>query len=75
MRWPEQSWMIWCVADRKRDANFYDVQSGEEYWLSGPHRDRGDVRFSGITPIVDEDARGAYEAFQSGATLPGRERG
>jgi hypothetical protein len=36
------------------DANFYDVESDEEYWISGPHRDRRDVRYSAVIPTVDE---------------------
>ncbi|MCX4469450.1 hypothetical protein OOK41_03880 [Micromonospora sp. NBC_01655] len=57
------------------DANFYDVDTGEEYWLSGPHRDRADTRYSGIRPQIDDDVRPAYEAFLRGDPLPGREHG
>ena len=57
------------------DANFHDVASREEYWLSGPHRDRADTRYSSIRPDVDDDVREVYEAFLRGAALPGRERG
>ncbi len=57
------------------DANFYDVDSHEEYWISGPHRDRRDVRYSSITPTVDPDAHAAYIAFLDGAALPGKEHG
>jgi len=57
------------------DANFYDVETGEEYWVSGPKRDRTDGRYSRQQPVVDEDARGDYEAFLAGEPLPGRERG
>ena len=57
------------------DANFYDVETRENYWISGPHRDRGDVRYSSIRPEIDDDARESYEAFLRGAALPGRERG
>lgn len=32
------------------DANFFDVETHEEYWISGPHRDRRDTRFSKISP-------------------------
>lgn len=52
------------------DANFYDTQSGDEYWLSGPHRDRGDTRYSTIRPTVDDDVREIYEAFLDGANWP-----
>jgi hypothetical protein len=57
------------------DANFVDVDSDEEYWLSGPHRDGADTRYSGVRPEVDDDVRQAYEAFLGGASLPGRENG
>lgn len=56
-------------------ANFYDVDSDEEFWLSGPKRDRTDGRHSSRQPLVDDDALPAYRAFLAGAPLPGRERG
>jgi hypothetical protein len=57
------------------DANFFDVETDEEYWISGPHRDRRDTRFSNVQPIIDDDARDAYERFLAGEPLPGREHG
>ncbi|GAA5035123.1 hypothetical protein ACFQRL_00055 [Microbacterium fluvii] len=57
------------------DANFYDVETQERYWISGPKRDQTDARYRHHTPIVDDDARTPYEAFLAGAPLPGRERG
>lgn len=57
------------------DANFYDVATGEEYWLSGPHRDRADTRYSSTRPEIDIDVRDVYAAFLHGALLPGRETG
>jgi len=57
------------------DANYLDVETHEEYWVSGPHRDGADTRYSRIRPTVDDDARDAYEAFLAGAPLPGREHG
>ena len=56
-------------------ANFYDVETREEFWVSGPHRDRQDVRYSGVQPTVDDDIREVYAAFLGGAPLPGREHG
>jgi len=55
------------------DANFYDVDNGDEYWISGPKRDRSDGRYSNEQPEVDEEVRAEYEAFLNGAPLPGRE--
>lgn len=57
------------------DANFYDVDTDEEYWLSGPRRDRGDTRYSNVRPQVDDDVREVYQAFLCGRPLPGREHG
>jgi len=57
------------------DANFFDVETEEEFWLSGPKRDRTDTRYGPPLTEVDEDARVAYEAFLNGAPLPGRENG
>lgn len=57
------------------DANFFDAETNEDYWLSGPHRDGQDTRYGSVLPEIDEDARGDYERFLSGKPLPGRERG
>lgn len=57
------------------DANFFDVETREEYWISGPPRDGADTRYSRVTPVIDDDARAPYDAFLAGAPLPGRERG
>jgi len=57
------------------DSNFYDVESDEGFWVSGPKRDRTDARYSRRQPTVDEDARTDYEAFLAGMPLPGREQG
>lgn len=61
--------------DRSIDGNFFDVETGEDFWISGPKRDRTDTRYGPATTVVDADVREAYEAFLSGAPLPGRERG
>lgn len=52
------------------DANFFDIETDEEFWVSGPHRDRGDVRYSHVRPTVDDDVRAAYEAFLDGTDWP-----
>ncbi len=57
------------------EANFYDVSSNEEFWLSGPKRDRTDTRYGPRTTSIDDDAREAYERFLAGAPPPGREDG
>ncbi len=57
------------------DSNFYDVDTREEFWMSGPKRDETDGRYSNALPRVDEDAQEVYAAFLNGASLPGREHG
>ncbi|MFD4371188.1 hypothetical protein [Streptomyces sp. NPDC058486] len=57
------------------DANFHDVDSGEEFWLSGPKRDRTDARYGRYAPEIEPAAADAYRAFLAGAPLPGRENG
>ncbi|MEV6449393.1 hypothetical protein [Amycolatopsis sp. NPDC051716] len=49
------------------DANFVDVETGEEFWLSGPKRDRTDGRYSNARPLVESDAAARYDAFLAGA--------
>jgi hypothetical protein len=42
-------------------ANYYDVQTGEPYWISGPRRDGADRLYGGSTPVeIDEDVRKEY---------------
>jgi hypothetical protein len=42
-------------------ANYYDVDSGEDYWISGPKRDGTDRLYGERTPIeIDEDVREEY---------------
>lgn len=42
-------------------SNYYDVDSGEDYWISGPKRAGGDALYGGNTPIeIDEDVREEY---------------
>lgn len=39
-------------------SNYYDLDTGEEYWISGPKRNGGDSLYGGSTRIeIDEDVR------------------
>lgn len=74
--WKTASWHGKTLLRRQGiDANFYDVDTDDEYWLSGPHRNQSNTRYSGIRPTIDDDTRMAYEAFLAGEPLPGREQG
>lgn len=53
-------------------GNHVDVETREEYWVSGPRRDRRD-RLYGNAPVhVDDDVRAEYEALT--APVRGRRR-
>ena len=41
-------------------ANFVELASGDEYWISGPKRGGGDRLYGGGGVEVDGDAREAY---------------
>ncbi len=42
-------------------ANYYDVETGENYWISGPRRDGADRLYGERTPVeIDDDVREAY---------------
>ena len=42
-------------------ANYFDCESGDEYWISGCKRNGGDRLYAG-TIYIDEDAREEYWA-------------
>jgi hypothetical protein len=42
-------------------SNYYDVETGEDYWISGPKRRGGDGLYGGGMPIdIDDDVREEY---------------
>src|SRR6266481_5521255 len=42
-------------------SNYYDVNTGDDYWISGPKRNGGDALYGGSTPVeIDEDVREEY---------------
>lgn len=63
------------TAGANSDSNFFDTETGEEFWISGPKRDQTDTRYRHHAPVVEDEADAAYRAFIVGAALPGRENG
>ena len=52
-------------------SNYYDVETGDEYWISGPRRDGGDRLYGEPIPVeIDDDVREEYWTQIRG--LPGR---
>jgi hypothetical protein len=42
-------------------SNYLDVDSGEDYWISGPKRKGSDALYGGSTPIeIDDNVREEY---------------
>ena len=42
-------------------ANYYDVETDDEFWISGPKKDRNDRLYGGQDGvIIDEDVREEY---------------
>ena len=42
-------------------SNYYDVDTGEDYWISGPKRNGVDALYGGSAPIeIDEGVREEY---------------
>ena len=42
-------------------ANYFDAETGEHYWISGPRRDGTDHLYGKAVPVViDDDAREEY---------------
>jgi hypothetical protein len=49
------------LSGRGFKANYFDVGTGEDYWISGPRRDGNDRLYGGGLPVViDEDVREEY---------------
>ena len=45
-------------------SNYYDVDSGEEYWISGPRIDQNDRLYGGNKGVqIDEDAQEEYDSL------------
>jgi len=42
-------------------ANYYEVESGSCFWITGPKRDGGDALYAtNVAPQIDEDVREEY---------------
>lgn len=48
------------LSGRGYKANFFDVESGDHYWISGPHRDGRDSLYAGAVIAIDDDVREEY---------------
>ncbi|QDT66422.1 hypothetical protein [Calycomorphotria hydatis] len=45
-------------------ANYFDIETGERYWITGPRKDRHDRLYGGQYGVeIDTDVREEYEAM------------
>lgn len=45
-------------------SNYFDVDTGDEYWISGPRKDRNDRLYGGNRGVeIDDDAQEEYYAY------------
>ncbi len=45
-------------------ANYIDVESGEQFWISGPRKDQNDRLYGGNQGVeVDDDVRAEYQEY------------
>jgi len=49
-------------------ANYFEVESGNQFWISGPRKDKNDRLYGGNRGVeIDDDVREEYEAYIKGA--------
>ncbi len=56
-------------------ANFYDVETGEHFWISGPRRDGADGLYGRITRAGDVDSDVADPYWRDIRLMPAPARG
>ena len=45
-------------------ANYFDVESGDHFWISGPRKDQQDRLYGGSMGVeIDEDIRDEYRTY------------
>ena len=50
-----------CLKGSGFKANFFDVETGEQYWISGPRKDGTDRLYKSDWPVeIDEEVREEY---------------
>ena len=56
-------------------SNYYEMESGESYWISGPRKDGQDSLYAtNVAPEVDEDVRDEYWSGIRGLPVPTRSK-
>ena len=60
------------LAGRGSKANYFDVETGDHYWISGPRKDGADGLYGALTTpdMVDDDVAEEYWAQVRGLARP-----
>ena len=49
-------------------ANYFDVETGDEYWISGPRKDQNDRLYGGNRGVeIDDDVKDEYRRLTKDA--------
>jgi hypothetical protein len=55
-----------AIGGRGIAGNFIDLETGEEYWISGiKKRDSNQLPGTSVRPVVDDDASAEYERLRT----------
>jgi hypothetical protein len=56
-------------------ANYFEVESGEQYWISGPRKDGQDSLYAtNVEPEIDADVHDEYWSEIRGLPVPARKQ-
>jgi hypothetical protein len=57
-------------------SNYFEVESGEPYWISGPRKDGHDSLYAtNVAPVVDDDVHDEYWSIIRGLPAPPHKQG
>lgn len=51
-------------------SNYYDMETGVDYWISGPRKDGADGLYGGCADVIDDDVWNEYWREIRGAEPP-----
>lgn len=62
-----KGWRFQSLKGRGFKSNYFNLESGDYFWISGPRKDQSDRLYGGNKDVVvDEDVRAEYEQMKTG---------
>jgi tRNA G37 N-methylase TrmD len=56
-----------ALKDHGFKANYFELASGDRYWISGPRKDKDDRLYGGGRGVlIDDDVRIEYQSYLRG---------